>query len=77
MTPARPDARPHQPYPRMAPHGDNPVEAGWPTGFRALLLLTDAVHPGDPALARLSDDDLRRLRATMLRLNGDEPTSVA
>jgi hypothetical protein len=41
------------------------------------MLLTDAVHPGDPALARLSDDDLILLRASLARLAGSEPSSVA
>jgi hypothetical protein len=45
--------------------------------MRALLLLSEAAHPGDPLLARLSDDDLALLRASMARLAGAEPTSAA
>lgn len=77
MPPVQPDARPHYPYPRLAHHSDSPVDAGWPTAFRALLLLTEAVHPGDPALARITDDELRLLRASLTRLSGNERTSAA
>jgi len=45
--------------------------------LRALMLLSEASHPADPALIRLSDEDLAQLRATLIRLNGGEPTSAA
>lgn len=77
MTSVQPDARPHYSYPRLAHHSDSPVDAGWPTAFRALLLLTEAVHPGDAALARLTDDEIRLLRASLTRLGGNEHTSAA
>lgn len=63
------------------PHGVAGSEPGsenaWPVALRALLLLTDAAHPADPTLARLSDDDLVLLRAALARLSGGEPTSIA
>ena len=52
-------------------------EPAWPAALRALLLLTEAVHPADPTLARLADEDLALLRASLSRLNGGEPTSAA
>ncbi|HMQ29787.1 MAG TPA: hypothetical protein PKD53_03625 [Chloroflexaceae bacterium] len=77
MTPARPNAQPQQPPARLAMTGDGAFEHPWPTALRALLLLTEAAHPGDALLARLSDDDLALLRASMARLAGAEPTSAA
>lgn len=77
MTPVRPNAQPHQlPFPQ-ALSGDGAFEAAWPTALRALLLLSEAAHPADPLLARLSDDELALLRASMARLAGAEPTSAA
>jgi hypothetical protein len=77
MTPARPNAQPHTMPILFALGGDGASEAAWPTALRALLLLSEAVHPADPLLARLSDDDLALLRASMARLAGAEPTSAA
>ena len=77
MTPVRPNAQPHLPPLRIALTGDGAFDAPWPTALRALLLLTEAAHPGDPVLARLSDDDLALLRASLARLSGGEHTSVA
>lgn len=83
MTPVRPNAQPHQPPLHVVPTGDGAFEAAWPTALRALLLLTEAAHSGDPLLSRLSDDDLALLRASMARLAGGEadpqrlPTSAA
>ncbi|MEI8167526.1 MAG: hypothetical protein WCG26_14185 [Chloroflexales bacterium] len=77
MPPVRPTPQPQQPPFRVAFSGDGAAEVAWPTALRALMLLTDAVHLGDPALARLSDDDLILLRASLARLAGSEPSSVA
>ncbi|NTU80545.1 MAG: hypothetical protein HGA45_14405 [Chloroflexales bacterium] len=77
MTPARSTAQPNQQPLRVALTGDGSIEVVWPMALRALLLLTDAAHPGDPTLARLSDDDLVLLRASLARLAGGEPTSAA
>jgi hypothetical protein len=78
MTSARrQNATPHSPPPQAAGGGDLGLDAAWPAALRALLLLTDAAHPADPALARLSDEDLARLRAALARLSGGEPTSIA
>lgn len=77
MTPVRPNIQPHQPPMGAALAGDGAFEATWPTALRALLLLAEAAHPGDPLLARLSDDDLALLRASMARLAGAEPTAAA
>ena len=85
MTPVRPNAQPQQPPVRVPHIGDSTLEAAWPMAFRALLLLSEAAHPGDPLLARLSDDDLVLLRASLTRLasTGGEsdpqrfPTSAA
>jgi hypothetical protein len=77
MTPVRPNTHPQMPPMAMALTGDGSLEGAWPTAMRALLLLTEAAHAGDPLLARLSDDDLALLRASMARLAGAEPTSAA
>jgi hypothetical protein len=77
MTPVRPNTQSQMPPMPMALTGDGVPEGAWPTAMRALLLLTEAAHPGDPLLARLSDDDLALLRASMARLAGAEPTSAA
>lgn len=45
--------------------------------LRSLLLLSGAVHPGDGTLARLTDEDLSMLRATLATLPGSESTSAA
>lgn len=52
-------------------------EAAWPTAMRALLLLSGSVHPGDPTLARLDDQELHMLRAALSALSAIEPTSAA
>lgn len=70
MTPVRPNAQPYQPLVRLPHGGDGAPEAAWPMAFRALLILSEAAHPGDPLLARLSDDDLALLRASLVRLTG-------
>lgn len=57
--------------------GEMASEATWPVATRALLLLAEAVHPADPALARFTDEDLALLRVALLRLNSIEPTSAA
>jgi hypothetical protein len=78
MTPARRPNLQIQPLPHgLALPGELGHEAAWPSALRALLLLTEAVHPADPTLARLSDEDLALLRSSLSRLNGGEPTSVA
>lgn len=85
MTPARPNAQPHLPPARVALAGDGAFDAAWPTALRALLLLSEAVHPGDALLARLADDDLALLHASLARLAGAvseadaqrQPTSAA
>jgi hypothetical protein len=45
--------------------------------LRSLLLLSGAAHPGDPILARLTDEDLAMLRATLTMLPSSESTSAA
>ena len=77
MPPVRPTPQPHQPPFRLAHTGDGGAEVIWPTALRVLLLLTDAIHPSDPTLARLSDDDLVLLRASLARLTDGESTSAA
>lgn len=77
MTPVRPTPQPYQPHLHVALSGDGAHEVVWPTALRALLLLTEAAHPGDPTLARLSDDELALLRASLVRLAGGEHTSAA
>ena len=61
----------------LALQGELGYEPAWSTALRALLMLSEAVHPADPTLARLSDEDLALLRASLSHLNGGEPTSVA
>jgi hypothetical protein len=77
MTPVRSNAQPHQPHFHAVRQSDAGCDSAWPTALRALLLLTDAVHPADPALARLSDEDLALIRAVLVRLNDGEPTNIA
>lgn len=78
MTPAHRQNSPSHSLPPQGAHGGDPgPESVWPVALRALLLLTDAVHPADPALSRLSDEDLAQLRAALARLSGGEPTSAA
>lgn len=78
MTPARRPNLQTQPLAHnLALPGELGHEPAWPTALRALLLLTEAVHPADPTLARLSDEDLVLLRDSLIRLNGGEPTSAA
>jgi hypothetical protein len=77
MTPVRSNAQPHQPHLHVVRQSDGVCDSAWPTALRALLLLTDAVHPADPTLARLSDEDLALVRAVLARLNGGEPTNIA
>ena len=78
MTSAR---RPNlQPLPfqhNMVAAGEHGHESTWPMALRSLLLLTEAVHPADPNLARLSDEELTLLRASLVRLNAGESTSAA
>lgn len=68
--------QPHGPIPRFSA-GDMASEAGWPVALRALLLLSEASAATDPLLARLTDDELALLRASLVRLSGIEPTSAA
>jgi hypothetical protein len=77
MTPARRQNQSSLPLPPHHIGGDLGADAAWPVALRALLLLTDATHPADPTLARLSDDDLALLRAALVRLSDGEPTSAA
>lgn len=70
------------PQPQLLPlhrarSGDPVHEFAWPMALRALMLLSEAAQPSDPALARLSDESLAQLRASLVRLNGGEPTSAA
>jgi hypothetical protein len=78
MTSAR---RPNlQPLPfqhSMVAAGEHGHESTWPMALRSLLLLTEAVHPADPILVRLSDEDLNLLRASLVRLSAGESTSAA
>jgi hypothetical protein len=48
-----------------------------PTVLRSMLLLSGAAHPADPTLARLSDEELLLLRASLIALTADDPTSAA
>jgi hypothetical protein len=78
MTPARRQNQPNHPLPPQgAGGGELYPDAAWPVALRALLLLTDAAHPADPTLARISDEELAMLRASLGRLADGEPTSVA
>ena len=78
MTPARRSDRQPQLVPiRRAPTGEPGHELAWPMALRALMLLSEAAHPADPMLTRLSDESLAQLRASLVRLNGGEPTSAA
>jgi hypothetical protein len=78
MTPVYSNAQPHQPHLRAGHLGDGGCTHPWPTAMRTLLLLTEAVPPSDPALARLSDEELNLLRVVFARLNGgDPPSSIA
>lgn len=78
MTPVRRQNQPaHSAPPHGASGGEPGLDAAWSVALRALLLLTDAAHPADPTLARLSDEDLALLRAALGRLADGEPTSVA
>jgi hypothetical protein len=52
-------------------------DAPWQIGLRALMLLTNAAHPADAMLGRLSNDDLAMLRAALALLGEAEPTSAA
>lgn len=68
--------QPHGPFlPLVA--GDMASETGWPAALRALLLLSEASAANDPLLARLTDDELALLRASLVRLSGIEPTNAA
>ena len=72
-----PDSQPQLlPFHRAHP-GEPTHQLTWPMALRALMLLSEAAHPADPALTRLSDEDLAQLRATLVLLNGGEPTSAA
>lgn len=48
-----------------------------PTVLRSMLLMSGAAHPADPALARLSDEELVLLRASLMALSIADPTSAA
>lgn len=81
-----PPARPTRHAPTTPPLGaetwngravDGAGEAAWPAGMRALLLITGAVSPDDSALARVSNDELALLRASMSMLSSGERTSAA
>lgn len=78
MTPARRQNQPAPPFPPQGvPGAEHGYEGAWPVALRALLLLTDAAHPADATLARLSDEDLAQLRAALGRLTGGEHRGVA
>lgn len=78
MTPARRSDQQPQLVPiRRAPSGESGPELAWPTALRALMLLSEAAQPADLMLTRLSDESLAQLRASLVRLNDDEPTSAA
>ncbi len=77
MPSAHRNVQPQNPYLPLAPVTDAVSEALWPTAQRALLLLSEAVSLGDPLLARLSDEDLSLLRASLSLLTSSEPTSAA
>jgi|YNPNPStandDraft_1061719.scaffolds.fasta_scaffold11869_2 hypothetical protein len=68
-----------QPHGQLLPFvaGDMASEAGWPAALRALLLLSEASAATDPLLARLTDEELALLRASLVRLSGIEPTNAA
>ncbi|GAB4428706.1 MAG: hypothetical protein OHK0015_11880 [Chloroflexi bacterium OHK40] len=78
MTSARrPNPQPVSPLQLRAHTGEPLHEAPWPMALRVLLLLHEAAHPGDQALAHRSDEELAMLRAALAGLNGIEPTSAA
>lgn len=68
--------QPHGPLPPLVV-GDMASETGWPAALRALLLLSEASAANDPLLARLTDEELALLRASLVRLSGIEPTNAA
>lgn len=68
--------QPHGPLPHFVA-GDMASETGWPAALRALLLLSEASAATDPLLARLTDEELALLRASLVRLSGIEPTNAA
>jgi hypothetical protein len=59
--------------------GKRPQSEGMfaPMALRSMLLLSGAAHPTDATLARLSDDELALLRATLMALNADDQTNAA
>lgn len=56
---------------------DGANDLAWPTGLRAMLLLTGAVHPADATLARTHNQELAMLRAALQLLYSSERTSAA
>lgn len=68
---------PHGGEPWHGRPGDPAADPAWPASLRALLLITGAVAPEDPALARVSNDDLALLRVSMGMLANGDHTSAA
>lgn len=56
---------------------DPATDPAWPAGLRALLLISGAVAPDDPSLARTSNEDLALLRVSMSMLASGDHTSAA
>ncbi|WP_141509046.1 hypothetical protein [Candidatus Chloroploca asiatica] len=75
MTPVCSNTQPSHMYLPIASSGDSVTVS--PMALRALLLLSEAVSPGDASLARLSDEDLALLRMMLMRLGGSERRNIA
>ncbi|RRR66145.1 MAG: hypothetical protein EI684_21155 [Candidatus Viridilinea halotolerans] len=76
MTPVRSSVQPRKPQVHAGNAGEGGDSVG-PTALRALLLLTEAIAPNDPALARISDQELALLRVAMVRLHGGDAPCIA
>ncbi len=76
MTPAQRITQPTY-FPSLS--GERRTSDGFfaPTVLRSMLLLSGAAHPADATLARLSDEELVILRATLIALTADDPTRAA
>ncbi|WP_129673742.1 hypothetical protein [Candidatus Chloroploca sp. Khr17] len=75
MTPVCSNTQPSHKHLPIASSGDS-VNVS-PMALRALLLLSEAVSPGDASLARLSDEELALLRMMLMRLGGSERRNIA
>ncbi|NJN19693.1 MAG: hypothetical protein HC822_27360 [Oscillochloris sp.] len=77
MTPARHTPAPTSSLPLNTEHRSDEVELQWPATLRTVLLLSGAAHPGDPVLARMTDQELQMLRLTMASLAAPGSTNAA